>query len=88
MRSAAVKGSMMISNGDQTNQRINELAEKMKKLQKLSAKRTNGAGSITLHQKRQIMQTATQVGKLLKQIETLSPGFMGAFKDKLPNNVK
>jgi aminoglycoside phosphotransferase (APT) family kinase protein len=79
---------MMTANGDQTQRMLNDVAEKIEKLQQLSKKGANGQGSTTPHQKRQIAQSAAQVGELLKQIEAHSPGFMEMFKAKLSGAAK
>jgi hypothetical protein len=66
---------------------INEVAEKMNAIQKLLINRADDAGPATPQQQRQIAMSATQVGKLLKKIDSLSPGFMEAFKGKLSDVI-
>jgi hypothetical protein len=78
----------MTSDGDRVKRTMNDLEEKLKTFQKLIKEGDDGAGSTTPLQQRHIAQSASQVGKLLKEIEAISPGFMAAFKGKLPGVVK
>lgn len=78
----------MTSDVDRAIRTMNEAAEKMKKFQKLSKKGAAGLGSITHHENRLIVRSVTRMGKLLKQIEAVSPGFLETFKGKLPDIKK
>lgn len=73
---------------DRVKRKLYEIEERLEKFQKLLKKGDDGDGSITPHQQRQIAQSTTQVGKLLKQIDAVSLEFMRAFKSKLPDIVK
>ncbi|MGD9187084.1 MAG: hypothetical protein PVI89_02680, partial [Desulfobacteraceae bacterium] len=62
----------MTSDADRAKRTMYEIEKKLNKFKKLSKMEADDPGSITPHQKRQIARSATQVGKLLKQIEALS----------------
>jgi hypothetical protein len=67
---------------------MSEVEQKIETIQKLLRNRVDDAGPRTPHQQRKITQSATQVVKLLEEIESLSPGFMDSFKGRLSGIVK
>jgi methyl-accepting chemotaxis protein len=85
---AADTGAKMTSNADRIKNSMTQVEEQIKTVEKLLKQGVDDAGSTTARQKRQIAQSANQVGKLLTQIEALRPGFIEAFKGKLSCVVK
>jgi hypothetical protein len=84
----AAIGVKMTSNDDRAKRTIYNIEEKLKKFQELSKKGGGGTSAISPLQKQQIAQSATQMGKLLEQLETVSPGFLEVIKGRLPDYKK
>jgi hypothetical protein len=84
----AVIGAKMTTDDDRAKRTIYNIEEKLKKFQELTKKGGGSAGQISALQKQQIAQSATQMGKLIEQLEAVSPGFLEVIKGRIPDYKK